>query len=162
MTSLLQLECIQPGVSHSYSFQVFQGEVNWLWTTSQDVTAVKTYVTSRESTTAHFLLQAGESKIPGFFFRRGHLFLFYCTGFIHCHSSEDNSPSDQCLQRSGFGGNTYITGMFCFNSTPSWKPEPDSGISLRNTSETCSQASTLTAKLLKGLRFHLLKYRKPL
>lgn len=109
-----------------------------------------------------FSAPGGGIKNPRIFFRGGHLFLFYCTGFVHCHSSEDNSPSDQCLKRSGFGGNAYITSMFCFNSTPSWKPEPDSAISLRNMSETCSQASTLTAKLLKGLRFHLLKYRKPL
>lgn len=108
-----------------------------------------------------FCSRPGNQKSHGFF-RGGHFLTFCSTGFIHFYGSEDNDPIDQCFKWSDFRGNAYIIGMFCFNSTPSWKSEPDFDMFLRNVSETCNHSSKFMGKLLKQSEFHLVKYRKPL
>lgn len=144
--------------SFTVFFQVFQVEVNWLWTESQDVVAVKSYVVSRESTTVHFLLQARESKNLTLFLEVD-ICLFSALP-VSSTATAQRAKLPLTSASRALTSEAMPTSLACFNSTPSWKSEPSFGMLLKNVAETRSYASRVIG--LKWLRFHLVKHRKPL
>lgn len=111
---------------------------------SQDVAAVKIYVTSMESTTLHFLLQAKESKIQRLL-RDGHLLSFCFPSRIVLLTSASRALTSVLLC------NACITGMFGVNSTLPWEPEPAFAVFLRILSEIQSCLS-VHGKVLRAAK----------